>query len=857
MPKSFERLPKSVIPSHYIVDLTPNLKTFKCQGYCKISLDVHSQVSEIRTNAVDIIVSSAKYNNTEAQSISYDKDNEAVIFKFENELTVGQGELELVFESEINDKLKGMYQSKYITPEKEERICAVTQFESTDARRCFPCWDEPAVKSTFTCSMTIDENLLGLSNMPVTEETKPAEGLKKLQFDKSPIMSTYLLAFFIGEADYVEAKTKYGVTVRVYTPKGKKHHGEFALDMGVKSLEFYEDYFNVKFPLPKLDQIGLDDFSAGAMENWGLVTYRSNILLVDPENSSTSTKETVAIVVAHELAHQWFGNLVTMEWWTHLWLNEGFASFMEYLCTDAVHPEYNIFDTFVLNDFNRGMELDALDSSHPIEVPVNHPSEVDEIFDHISYCKGCSTIRMLHDWIGDGNFRSGMADYLNKHAYKNALTEQLWDALENAAKMPVAEVMSTWTSQVGFPLLKIESVEGSATKLKITQSKFSANGPNHVANDQTTWKIPIQICNSNSPTESVATFLMKEKTMEIEIPEASWTKINFGSTGFYRVQYDPALSARIEVEKLVTRDRLQLQSDAFALCKAGYIPITDYFDLLKKYENESEYTVMGDILAKLGDVSLLCRNLDQSTADNFKKWKVDFLQKLKISLGWQKKDSDTHTDLLLRGRVMGALGTGGDADVAAEANAMFENHLSANGDKEKEIPGDLRSAVFQTIASNATDKDPEPIKKLIKFFHDNKDSQEQQALVERNIGYVNTEENVKLVMNFIKNEMKPCNVPFAYVGLCYGSKLGAEATWDFIKNNMEWILKNCQGFLVQAMFGRTLCVFGSKEKYNEIKEFFEAQKMEVANRAISQMMEKVDIRAKMLERDGENVCGVF
>lgn len=308
MPKEFARLPTNVKPIHYQVDLQPNLQNFEITGYTKIDLQISEPVNQIKCNALEIEVSDAIINSSlKASAIDYDADNEAVIFKFDSDLPVGEASLELNFKAIVNDKLKGFYRSKYLTEDKTEKNCAVTQFESTDARRCFPCWDEPAVKATFTCSLTIEKELLGLSNMPVVAETEEKNGLKKLQFEKSPIMSTYLLAFYVGESEFVEGHTKYGVKCRVYTPLGKKSHGDFALDMGIKSLEYYEDYFNIKFPLPKLDQIGLDDFSAGAMENWGLVTYRSNCLLIDPVNSSNAVKERVAIVVAHELAHQWFG----------------------------------------------------------------------------------------------------------------------------------------------------------------------------------------------------------------------------------------------------------------------------------------------------------------------------------------------------------------------------------------------------------------------------------------------------------------------------------------------------------------------------------------------------------------------
>ena len=335
------------------------------------------------------------------------------------------------------------------------------------------------------------------------------------------------------------------------------------------------------------------------------------------------------------------------------------------------------------------------------------------------------------------------------------------------------------------------------------------------------------------------------------MPEAAWTKLNCGAVGFYRVQYEKSYSSKFNVGKLMIRDRLQLQSDTFALAKAGYIPVTDYFDLLSKYADENEYTVMGDILKNLGEVSLWARNLDQSTQENFRKWKLNLLQKLKVSLGWTKKESDSHSAILLRSKVMDTLGKCGDPEIVKEARQMFADHLSG----KKEIDGDLRAAVYQTMASNAESEDD--LKKLTKLWEDNKESQEQQALVERSIGYVkDNKEYISFAVDFIKS-IKACNVPFAFVGLCYGSQAGADATWDFIQNNMDWIKTNCQGFLLQAMFSRTLCVFGSAEKYSEIKKFFEDLGMQEGKRAISQMLEKIDVRSKAVDRDGEAIVKYF
>uniref|UniRef100_A0A668W056 Aminopeptidase puromycin sensitive n=1 Tax=Oreochromis aureus TaxID=47969 RepID=A0A668W056_OREAU len=430
--RPFVRLPTDVYPVNYGLSLKPDLIDFTFEGKLEALVEVTQATNQIVMNCADIDIITASFvpqggEEINATGFNYQNEDEKVTLSFPSALQKGFGTLKIDFVGELNDKMKGFYRSKYTSPTGEIRYAAVTQFEATDARRAFPCWDEPAIKATFDITLIVPKDRVALSNMNVIDR-KPHpddENLVEVKFATTPIMSTYLVAFVIGEYDYVESQSSDGVMVRVYTPVGKAEQGKFALEVATKTLPFYNDYFSVPYPLPKIDLIAIADFAAGAMENWGLVTYRETALLIDPKNSCSSSRQWVALVVGHELAHQWFGNLVTMEWWTHLWLNEGFASWIEYLCVDHCFPEYDIWTQFVSADYTRALDLDALDSSHPIEVNVGHPSEVDEIFDAISYSKGASVIRMLHNYIGDEDFRKGMNAYLLKFQHKNASTANL------------------------------------------------------------------------------------------------------------------------------------------------------------------------------------------------------------------------------------------------------------------------------------------------------------------------------------------------------------------------------------------------------------------------------------------------
>ncbi|KAM3274990.1 hypothetical protein ACQJBY_043768 [Aegilops geniculata] len=366
----------------------------------------------------------------------------------------------------LNDQMRGFYRSKYQYKGKERNM-AVTQFESVDARRCFPCWDEPAFKAKFKLTLEVPSELVALSNMPVANATF-AGPIKTVRYQESPPMSTYLVAIVVGLFEYVEGMTTKGTRVRVYTQIGKSNQGKFALDVGVKSLNLYKDYFATPYPLPKLDMVAIPDFAAGAMENYGLVTYREVALLFDDKSSSASSKQNIAITVAHELAHQWFGNLVTMEWWTHLWLNEGFATWMSHLAVDSFFSQWNIWAQF-LDRTTTALRLDSLEASHPIEVEIHHASEVDQIFDAISYDKGASVIRMLQSYLGAERFQKAMASYMKKYAYSNAKTEDLWAVLEKETGEPVKDLMTTWTKQKGYPVINAK-IKGNDIEIEQRKS---------------------------------------------------------------------------------------------------------------------------------------------------------------------------------------------------------------------------------------------------------------------------------------------------------------------------------------------------------------------------------------------------
>ncbi|KAL4648404.1 puromycin-sensitive aminopeptidase [Arapaima gigas] len=857
--RPFARLPTDVCPVNYALSLKPDLVDFTFEGKLEARVEVTRATNQIVMNCADIDIITASFVSEEEKEINatgfnYQNEDEKVTLSFPSPLPEGSSVLKIDFVGELNDKMKGFYRSKYVTPTGEVRFAAVTQFEATDARRAFPCWDEPAIKATFDITLIVPKDRVALSNMNIIER-KPYpddENLQEVKFATTPIMSTYLVAFVVGEYDFVESVSSDGVTVRVYTPVGKAEQGKFALEVATKTLPFYKDYFNVPYPLPKIDLIAIADFAAGAMENWGLVTYRETALLIDPKNSCSSSRQWVALVVGHELAHQWFGNLVTMEWWTHLWLNEGFASWIEYLCVDHCFPDYDIWTQFVSADYTRALELDALDNSHPIEVNVGHPSEVDEIFDAISYSKGASVIRMLHNYIGDEDFRKGMNVYLMKFQHKNASTEDLWDCLEEASGKPVAAVMSSWTKQMGFPIIVVDQEQqGDNRMLKISQKKFCASGPFN-GEICPSWMVPISICTSEDPSRPKLTILLDcaETTVTINnLSPSQWVKINPGTVGFYRIQYSSAmlesLLPGIRDLTLLPVDRLGLQNDLFSLSRAGIISTVEVLKVMEAFVNEPNYTVWSDLSCNLGVLSSLLSYTDFH--EEIQAFICDLFTPIGHRLGWDGKPGEGHLDALLRGLVLGKLGKAGHKPTVEESRRRFKDHV----DGKVILSADLRSPVYLTVLKHGDSATLETMLKL----HKQADMQEEKNRIERVLGAISDPELIQKILSFaLSDEVRPQDTVTVIGGVAGSSKHGRRAAWKFVKDNWDELHNRYQGgFLISRLIKLTVDGFADEKIAAEVKSFFESHHAPAAERTVQQCCENILLNAAWLKRDADDI----
>jgi len=672
------RLPTNIQPSSYMIHLIPFIipDNFTISGHVDIDLDVSEpsdnitiHIYDITIHEKDVTVLTEDGGMVDIVGHSYDEERQFYIIHLAEAPESSKLTLSIFFTGVLNDELAGFYRSSY-TENGEKKWIATTQFEATDARRAFPCFDEPAMKAVFQINLGRLPSMSSISNMPIEEEGVAIQDSEYVWdiYQQSVKMSTYLVAFVVSDFVYRKSEPMdNGVEFRIWSRKGAINQTEWASEIGPQILHYYEDYFNTSFPLPKQDMIAIPDFSAGAMENWGLITYRESALLYQPGKSSLTDKEYVAIVVAHELAHQWFGDLVTMEWWTDLWLNEGFASYTEYIGADFVSPETFIRERFILEAVQPALGYDSLESSHPISIPVNVPNEINEIFDTISYLKGGSVIRMMANYLGVETFNRGITNYLHANAYSNAEQDDLWEFLTEVGiedgslvDMNVKEVMDTWTVQMGYPVIDFErDYESSAASLR--QRRFLLTAPSNTSDEHDyTWWVPLSYTTINRGFEGTSPNVWLDpqyasSSLDIGLDDISNEEAviaNVQQTGFYRVNYDVqnwgliAGSLEEDHTRIHRMNRAQIIDDALNLARGGFL---DYNTALKTTEylkSETDYIPWKSALT--GFVYLENMMKRTSGFGDLKTYLIGALQPLYERLGFEEKPDDSFLDEKLR-----------------------------------------------------------------------------------------------------------------------------------------------------------------------------------------------------------------
>ncbi len=852
-------LPSNVKPSKYRLTLQPDLGTFTFTGEQTTDIEIVVPTARISLNAAELEIGGAVLRRNGASipvsSISLDADTETATLDFGETLSPGPAQLDMQFTGILNDRLVGFYRSEYQDAEGQTRHLATTQFEATDARRAFPCWDEPAQKAVFDVTLVFADGFQAVSNTPIVEDTRPSPGLRSVRFAETPIMSTYLLAFVIGDLVSVEADAADGTKVGVWTTRGKENQAGFALDTSVKLLGYFNEYFSIPYPLPKLDHIAIPDFAAGAMENWGCVTYRETALLVDPENSSAGTRQRVAEVVAHEMAHMWFGDLVTMEWWDDLWLNESFASWMGTKAVDWLFPDWEMWTQFVNMDTNRALSLDGLKNSHPIEQEVKNPAEVSQLFDAISYSKGGSVLRMLEHFLGPEVFRGGLYRYLKGHEYGNARTQDLWAALEEESGMPVTGIMDSWVKQMGYPVLEVKADRGiDSVQISLSQERFvydrllGDEDPNPEV-----WRVPVTV---SAPGAAAVSTVMESKEALLTLPAAhpaeDWYKVNAGQTGFYRVNYAgedwkrlaPAVGAR----ELPATDRLGIQNDAYALSRAGLLPITQFLELAGSYSGETDASVWSDLASNLRDIEQLIAGEPVHPA--YQGFGRELFGPAARRAGWTPRPEDGHLDSLLRSTVLGQSGSYNDEETLAQAGDLFRQYLE-NPDA---VHPDLRGVVFSLAAQAGNRTTYDQLWEL----------EERTSLQEEKIRLLlamSRFQDVGLLNETLERALSPrvrSQDTITVVGGVAANPRGRQPAWEFVKNNWAEFDRRYGGGGFGLMRLVSICSsFTTDEQRADVENFFAEHPAPAAERTIRQALERVRLNIRWLENNRPALNGWF
>ena len=846
-------------PVHYDLYLRPDLDKLTFFGYEDIVLEIEEPITEVVLNSVGLEIVRRTYiiqNGTihNCSSIAYDEEAQTVNIKFVEGLSAGEATLHIEFDGVLGDNLSGFYRARYTLPDGTERYMATTQFEAADARSAFPCFDEPAMKATFRVMITAPEDRTVLSNMPVHIEVKTGDGQKIVVFEKTPKMSTYFLAFIVGDLESVEAKTKKGTPVRLFAIPGNEERCAFALEVCTRTLEELEEYFGVPFPLPKMDMVAVPDFASGAMENWGLVTYREAAILIDRDSSPASAKQRAASIISHENAHQWFGNLVTMNWWNDLWLNEGFASWMGDKIIDRLFPDWDTWELFYIDDTASGLALDGLRSTHPIEVEVRDPKEIGQVFDAISYSKGASVIRMLEEHLGEDVFRKGLALYITTHMYGNARTEDLWAALEKISGEPVAEMMDTWTKREGYPVLHVSQThKGKTRSLELLQERFFYGQSTSKEKRQTQWKIPLGVTTESGARPARRLRLMEERTGTIRInnmPRNEWVKLNKGQTGFFRVDYSPdmlaALYPAVESLTLPTLDRLGLVADSYALSRAGVIPATRFLEIAQRCQNETEYAVWNELAAGLSGITRLLRG--EPYYEDLREYVRSIFLPVFSRIGWDSKKKDRMSDTFLRSLVIGQLGAWEDEDVTLESNRRFKEFLA----DPSSLNPDLRNAVWGIAALSGDEATYEELLGL----YQKEELQSEQARYLVTFGRFKDKTLLKRALAFAFSSDVRSQDAGNIISSIALNHVGRELAWEFLKTNWAEIEKRYGegiSFMISGLISSVVSGMTTPEMKQDVEEFFSKHPVPAADMALRQSLEQVDINIAWLEKNREVV----
>lgn len=832
MSASVSRLIQQFTPKHYDINLTINRVERTFSGEVTIEGSVITPNQPIRLHAKELKIDSATLSGN---SLSWHMEQHDELVLEAEEIKSGEHKLLINFSGKITDSMNGMYPCYYEHDGVKKELIA-TQFESHYAREVFPCVDEPEAKATYSVTLNTEKNVTVLGNMPVISQTKNETTLTTV-FDKTPLMSTYLLAWVVGEFHKKTATTKSGVEVNVWATKAQSAESlDFGLDIATRTIDFFDEYFETPYPLPKSDHVALPDFSSGAMENWGLITYRETALLADPKLTSLSDRKYAATVIAHELSHQWFGNLVTMKWWNDLWLNESFATMMEYLAIDAIEPDWNIWLLNATMDVPSALLRDALDGIQAIQCDVNHPDEIQTLFDpSIVYAKGGRLLRMLQTYLGNEAMRQGLALYFKKFAYKNTEANDLWACLSEASGKDITDFMNTWITQPGYPLLHVSQTE---IGINLRQERFFTG--EHQDSDSI-WPIPLNCSSPDAPE------ILEAKSLSVETNLDSLPIMNIGGTAHFITHYDDALLSKIieNLPNLKPVDRIYILQEQSLLSRAGIISSASLIPLISAMYDETEDSVWDVISMIIGDLKKFVE-FNDSAEKALRKLVRELASKQFERLVWDEKPSEPESDTILRSTIISLMLYGEDELVVKEALSRFDI------DKLNSIDAEMRPVIISTAVKYGDEKLAET---LVEKYRQSSHSGLRDDISSGLTSTTSANIAIKLT-DLLKDSSTIRPQDFTrWLAWLMRNRYSRELTWSWFRNNWQWIHDSFSSDSHYDMLPRYIAgALVTEEQFNEYNEFFEPLlDNPTLKRNITIGATEIKSRVELIKRDGADV----
>ncbi|NXJ94602.1 AMPE aminopeptidase, partial [Corythaixoides concolor] len=863
------RLPTYISPVHYDLEIKPEIESDIYTGTVNISITLERSTNylwlhlrETEITEMPTLQKSSGQQITLSDCFGYDPQ-EYLVVEAEEELSVTDESdpyiLTLKFQGWLNSSLDGFYRTTY-TENGETKSIAATDHEPTDARKTFPCFDEPNKKATYNISIIHEDAYEALSNMPVQQSVQLGDGWTRTTFEKSVPMSTYLVCFAVHQFQWVERTSASGIPLRVYAQPLQLSTAEYAANVTKIVFDFFEEYFNMSYSLPKLDQIAIPDFGTGAMENWGLITYRETNLLYDPDESATSNKQTVAAVVSHELVHQWFGNIVTMDWWDDLWLNEGFATYFEFLGTNAAEPDWQMLEQILTEDVLPIMTDDSLLSSHAIVVNVSTLAEITSVFDGISYSKGASILRMLQDWITADVFQKGCQAYLKKYHFQNAETQDFWEAMEEASNEPVQEVMDTWTRQMGYPVLEMGSDSVFTQKRFLLDPSADASYPSSDFGYR--WNIPVKWKLEDS-TNYIIYNTSDSEGITIASSSNTFVNINPDHIGYYRVNYDSqnwdTLSTLLVTnhQNFSAADRAGILDDAFSLARAGLVNYTVPLELTKYLINETDYLPWYRLISSVTYLSYMLED-ETNLYSQFQEYFRYLVKPIVDQLSWN--DTGSHLERLLRTSVLNFACRMGDTECLNNASQLFEEWLQGQTEKNIQvlslyfsIPANLRLLVYRYGMQNSGNESSWNY--MFEKYQETSLAQEKEKLL---YGLASVQ-NITLLDRYLQciyntSLIKTQDV-FTVIRYISYNTYGKVMAWDWIRLNWQYLVDRFT--INNRNLGRIITItqyFNTELQLWQMENFFELYPNAGAGESSrSQSLEQVKINIEWLKANEEEI----